>query len=178
VDFYSCFISHSSKDAVIAKQLNDDLRARGIKCWYAPEDLETGAMLRPQFDNSIRLHDRLLLILSASSVASQWVESEVEAALEEERRRAQLPEELRGNPTVLFPIRIDDSIFAVASGWAAVVRRTRHIADFRAWQDRDGYASSLDKLLVDLKVSDEVDAKARTARTRAAAKLGAFAVVG
>jgi hypothetical protein len=126
----------------------------------------------------LRLHDRLLLILSASSVASQWVESEVEAALEEERRRAQLPEELRGNPTVLFSIRIDDSIFEVPSGWAAVVRRTRHIADFRAWLDRGGYTSALDKLLVDLKVSDDVDAKARTARSRAAARLRVHAIEG
>src|ERR1035438_8414993 len=51
-DFYSCFISHSSLDATFAKQLNDDLRSRQIKCWYAPEDLRSGDAFRSQIDKS------------------------------------------------------------------------------------------------------------------------------
>ncbi len=170
-DFYSCFISHSSEDAAIVRKLNDDLVAAQIKSWYAPRDLKAGDVLRPKIDTTIRLHDRLLLVLSASSIASPWVESEVEAALEEERRRGELPEELRGNPTVLFPIRIDDSIFEIQSGWPALIKRTRHIADFRSWQDRTAYQNALDRLIQDLTISDEVDAKARAARRRAAARI-------
>jgi hypothetical protein len=172
-EFYSCFISHSSRDAAIAKKINADLRKRGIKCWYAPEDLKTGAPLRSEIDKSIRLQDRLLVILSESSVASPWVEAEVEAALEEERRRSTVQEKLRGNPIVLFPIRIDDSIFTVDNGWAAAIRRTRNIGDFCSWQESQSYQVALKRLIGDLAVSDQVDAKARAARRKAAAGLTA-----
>jgi hypothetical protein len=149
------------------------LRKRGIKCWYAPEDLKTGAPLRSEIDKSIRLQDRLLVILSESSVASPWVEAEVEAALEEERRRSTVQEKLRGNPIVLFPIRIDDSIFTVDNGWAAAIRRTRNIGDFCSWQESQSYQVALKRLIGDLAVSDQVDAKARAARRKAAAGLTA-----
>src|SRR5205823_9039126 len=42
------------------------------------------------------------LVLSASSMVSDWVEQEVERALERERREKK---------DVLFPLRIDDSVF-------------------------------------------------------------------
>ena len=35
--------------------------------------------------------------------------------------------------------------------WAASLRRTRHIGDFRAWEDHDQYQKSFDRLLRDLK---------------------------
>jgi hypothetical protein len=35
--------------------------------------------------------------------------------------------------------------------WAASLRRTRHIGDFRAWKDHDQYQKSFDRLLRDLK---------------------------
>jgi len=49
-------------------------------------------------DQNIRIHDKLLLILSENSVNSQWVEQEVESTLEKERQESHL---------VLFPIRLD-----------------------------------------------------------------------
>jgi TIR domain len=51
-------------------------------------------------DEAIRLRDKLLLILSEASIASDWVEDEVSKAHAEERERG---------TTMLFPIRIDDS---------------------------------------------------------------------
>jgi hypothetical protein len=35
--------------------------------------------------------------------------------------------------------------------WAASLRRTRHIGDFRAWKDHDPYEKSFECLLRDLK---------------------------
>jgi hypothetical protein len=172
VEFYSCFVSHSSADTAIAQKINDDLRTNGIKSWYAPEDLKIGDVFRLRIDESIRLHDKLLLILSHSSVNSRWVQSEVEAAFEEERRRSdKLPAAVRGNVTLLFPIRIDDTILQVETGWAAEVRRTRHIGDFRNWADPNRYAASLKKLLRDLAASDELDEQARIARRGLADRL-------
>jgi hypothetical protein len=69
---------------------------------------------------TIRLHDKVLLVLSEHSVNSSWVRSEVENALErEERHRAQ----------VLFPVRLDDAIKNADQAWAADIRRQRQIGD-------------------------------------------------
>jgi hypothetical protein len=38
--------------------------------------------------------------------------------------------------------------------WAADIRRTRHIGDFRKWKDHDCFQKSLDRLLRDLKAED------------------------
>ncbi|MGD0222243.1 MAG: hypothetical protein ABSF71_07885 [Terriglobia bacterium] len=35
--------------------------------------------------------------------------------------------------------------------WAASLRRTRHIGDFRTWKDHDQYQKSFERLLRDLK---------------------------
>lgn len=160
VEFYSCFVSHSSHDAAIAKRINDDLRKNGVNSWYAPEDLKIGDRFRLQIDESIKLHDKLLLILSGSSVRSTWVESEVEAALEHERHRLlDIPENEGRSRTILFPICIDDAVFEASSGWAAEVRRTRHIGDFRNWLEPNRYDAALKRLLRDLAASDKVKGK-------------------
>jgi hypothetical protein len=39
-----------------------------------------------------------------------------------------------------------------AAAWAAHLRRSRHIGDFRAWKDHDAYQRTLERLLRDLRV--------------------------
>lgn len=143
--YYSCFFSYSSKDKTFANKLHADLQDRGVEEWFAPEDLPIGARTRVALDESILEHHKLLLILSQYSVASDWVEQEVETALEKERDT---------NSLVLFPIRIDDAVMALKTGWAAHVRRTRHIGDFRNWKDHKEYQKAMGKLLRDLKAGN------------------------
>lgn len=145
IQFYSCFISYSSKDHPFAERLYADLQNKGVRCWFAPEDMKIGDKIRDRIDESIRLHDKLLLILAEHSVSSQWVGNEVEAAFERERRE---------NRTVLFPIRIDDAVSESKTGWAAAIRRTRHIGDFTCWKRHDSYQKAFDRLLRDLKAED------------------------
>jgi len=142
IDFYSCFISYSSGDDAFATRLYDSLQGRHIRTWFAPEDMKTGDRMRDTIDRSIRLHDKLLLVLSERSIASHWVEHEVESALERER------EEER---ELLFPVRIDDSVFQTEEGWAGLIRRTRHIGDFRFWKDHDHFETAFDRLVRDLR---------------------------
>ncbi len=142
LDYYTCFISYSSQDEVFAKRLYADLQNKGVRCWFAPEDLKIGAKLRPNIDESIRLYDKLLLVLSEYSVSSQWVEQEVETALEKERKE---------NRTVLFPIRLDRTVMDIEGGWPALIRNTRNIGDFTRWKRHDAYQKALDRLLRDLK---------------------------
>ena len=145
VEFYSCFISYTSKDDPFATDLHTKLQAKGIRCWFAPEDLRIGDRFQEQIEESIRLYDKLLLVLSENSVNSPWVEREVQAAFEKEQRQGS---------TVLFPVRLDDAVMDCSRAWAADIRRTRHIGDFRRWKDHDSFQKSLDRLLRDLKSQD------------------------
>ena len=122
--------------------LHADLQQKGVRCWFAPEDLKIGDKFRMRIDESIRVYDKLMVILSENSIRSPWVEEEVEAALEKKRKQDKL---------VLFPIRLDDAVMETEQAWASNLRRTRHIGDFRAWKDHDRYQKSFDRLLRDLK---------------------------
>jgi len=141
IKFYSCFISHSSKDQAFAKRLHADLQSEGVRCWFAPEDMKIGDKIRPTLDESIRRHDKLLLVLSKYSVASQWVEQEVETALARERKEGR---------TMLFPIRLDNAVMEIESGWPTLIQNTRHIGDFRHWKNYGEYQKTFNRLLHDL----------------------------
>jgi TIR domain-containing protein len=69
IEYYTCFISYSSHDQEFAERLYADLQSKGVCCWFAPEDMQIGDKFRQRIDESIPLHDKLLLILSAYSVA-------------------------------------------------------------------------------------------------------------
>lgn len=142
---YSCFISYSSKDQEFASLLHKNLENKGIRCWYAPHDLRIGSKIRPTLDEQIQVHDKLLLILSSNSINSDWVEQEVETALARER-------ENKG--TVLFPIRIDDDIMKVRSGWPSLIKNTRHIGDFLNWKKDDTFQRAFYKLLSDIQSNE------------------------
>jgi TIR domain/Pentapeptide repeats (8 copies) len=143
--FYSCFISYASRDQGFAERLYADLQNKGVRCWYAPEDMKIGDEFRSRIDASIHLYDRLLLILSEHSIKSRWVQKEVETAFEKEEK---------DNRLVLFPLRLDDAIMGVTVGWAADIRRQRHIGDFTEWKEHDAYQKAFDRLLRDLKAAE------------------------
>jgi hypothetical protein len=144
IQFYTCFVSYSSKDDQFARRLHADLKDNNVRCWFAPEDLRIGDRFRNRIDEAILVHEKLLLVLSKYSVGSDWVEKEVETAMEKERRRGE---------AVLFPIRIDDAVMDAQVGWAADTRRTRHIGDFVNWKNHDEYRRAFERLLADLKAA-------------------------
>ncbi len=139
--FYSCFISCSSEDREFTERLHADLQNNGIRCWIYFEDLRTGERQWDAIYKAIEEHDKLLLVFSAASVESEWVEDEVNAAFAKERERGE---------TVLFPIRIDDAVMTTKEPWAAKIRNSRHIGDFTCWSDHGAYEKALERLLRDL----------------------------
>ncbi len=143
IKYNSCFISYSSEDDPFAHKLYDDLQNNGVRCWFAPEDMKIGDKIRHRIDESIRLQDKLLLILSGSSIESVWVESEVERAFALERKRKR---------PVLFPIRVDDAVMKTDVAWASEIKEMRHIGDFCNWQDNAAYRAGFERLLKDLQV--------------------------
>lgn len=142
IQFYSCFISYSTRNAEFVNRLYADLQVNGVRCWFAPEDLKIGDRFRQRIDDAIRLHDKLLIVLSENSVRSAWVREEVEACLERENRE---------NRLVLFPIRLDNAVMETTEAWAASIRRQRHMGDFHAWKDHDAYQNGLQRLMRNLK---------------------------
>ena len=143
IQFYSCFISYSSKDQEFAERLYADLQAKGVRCWFAPHDMKIGAKILDAIDEAIRLRDKVLLVLSEGAIASDWVEGEVTRALDEERQRKR---------PLLFPVRIDDSVLDTKEAWARVLRGQRNIGDFTRWKEHDAYQKGLGRLLRDLTV--------------------------
>ena len=143
IDFYSCFISYSSQDQAFAERLFADLQAKGVRCWFAPHHMRIGDEIRSRIDESIRVFDKLLLLLSEHSIRSWWVKKEVETAFDKEQQH---------NKLVLFPIKLDDTIMQTPQAWAADIRRMRHIGDFVNWKHHDFYRKAFDRLLRDLKI--------------------------
>jgi uncharacterized protein YjbI with pentapeptide repeats len=134
--YYSCFLSYSHKDEEFARRLHADLQELGIRTWFAPHDLQVGSRIWDQLDAAIRIHDKLVLILSHESTSSRWVQSEVEKAIHTERETQR---------TVIFPIRLDDSISQLSEPWAEALKQ-RFILDFSSWRNEQLYMASLSRL--------------------------------
>lgn len=154
--FYSLFISYSSMDKNFAEKLHDDLQSSGIRCWFAPHDIQSGRKIYEQIDTAIKYHDRLLLILSHDSMNSEWVKTEIANA------RAKESEQKR---QVLFPIRLVD--FETIRKWKCfdadtgkdTAREIREyfIPDFSNWQDEYAYQEVFSLLVRDLKTSQDAE---------------------
>ncbi|HEY4932935.1 MAG TPA: toll/interleukin-1 receptor domain-containing protein [Terriglobales bacterium] len=143
-------ISYSTRDQDFAERLHADLQAKGVRCWFATHDIHGGRKIHEQIDEAIRLHDRLLLILSEHSMSSEWVKTEIAKA----RKR-----ETKEGKRVLFPVRLvgferlrDWECFDSDTGKdSAREVREYFIPDFSNWKDHDSYQAGLVRLISDLK---------------------------
>jgi len=150
IEFYSCFISHSTKDQAFADRLYADLQNNNVRCWFARHDVRAGKKIHEQIHEAIRLYDKLLLILSSASMQSEWVQTEIAKA----RKR-----EIRDKRRVLFPIRIVP--FETLREWecfdadtgkdSAREIREYFIPDFSHWKKHDAYQKAFKGLIDDLK---------------------------
>jgi hypothetical protein len=150
IEFFSCFISYSNKDQEFAERLHADLQAKGVRCWFAPEEMKGGRKLHEQIDEAIRLHDKLLLILSEHSMSSNWVKTEIANAREREKREGK---------QLLFPITLVP--FEAIKQWklfdadigmdSAREIREYFIPDFSKWKEHDSYQTAFQRLVKDLK---------------------------
>ena len=149
-DYYSCFISYSTRDQEFADRLYGDLQAKGVRCWFAPHDIQGGRKIHEQIDEAIRVYDKLLLILSDASMNSEWVGTEIANA------RAR---EVQQKRQTLFPISLVPferirtwKLFDADTGIdSAREIREYFVPDFSNWKDHDSYATGFERLLRDLK---------------------------
>ncbi len=150
IQFYSCFISYSTKDKEFAKRLHSKMRDKGLRVWFAPEKMKGGRKVKDQIEQAIHVQDRLLLVLSDASMQSNWVETELRTALAREQKEKR---------QILFPIRI--TAWEAVQAWEcfdadkgkdlAKAVRQYHIPDFSIWKIHDAFEAAFSKLLEDLK---------------------------
>lgn len=76
----SVFISHSKRDNLCAKKIKDRLSAKGIRVWFDEDELKPGDSILSSIENGLKRVDHLVVLLSDSSVRSEWVKVEIEAA--------------------------------------------------------------------------------------------------
>jgi len=127
-----------------------DLQAKGVRCWFAPHDIQGGRKLHEQIDEAIKVYDKLLLILSDASMSSEWVSTEISKARKRERQESRRK---------LFPISL--SPFEAVQDWecfdadagkdSAREIREYFIPDFSNWKNHDSYKQAYERLVRDLK---------------------------
>lgn len=110
--YYSCFISYSSAEEALVTRLYDDLHAHGIRCWKWDHDAASGKSKWGESDRILHRFDRMLLVASKTSLASEEVNKEIEQALKIEALREQKLRagEFRGDPRVLITVRADEAL--------------------------------------------------------------------
>ncbi len=153
IEFQSCFISYSTRDQEFADRLYADLQNKGVRCWFAPHDIQGGKKIHEQIDRAIQMHDRLLLLLSEHSMGSEWVKTEIATAREREAREGR---------QVLFPLALVG--YEAVKAWrcfdadrgkdSAREIREYYVPDFSGWKDHDSYSRVFEKLVRDLKAKE------------------------
>jgi uncharacterized protein YjbI with pentapeptide repeats len=150
VGYYSLFISYSTKDQEFADRLYADLQAKGVRCWFAPHDVQGGRKLHEQIDEAIRLHDKPPTdSVVPHSMESEWVK---DRDLQGTRKR-----EVRDKARVLVPdqpwhhtrqSRDWECFDADAGKDSGREIREYFIPDFSRWKDHDGYTGhAFDRLV-------------------------------
>ena len=150
--YASCFISYAYPDRDFADRLHSDLSAIGVTSWLDTKDLEIGSDLSDAIHKAIQAHDKVLPILSETSLRSSWVRAEIRhgLTLEAERRKS-----------VLFPLRVDDAVFGLAGVSEIEALKRKQIGDFTNWRDPAAYQREFSRLARALAISTAIESEAR-----------------
>jgi len=94
----SIFLSHSSKDKFFVRNLAEHLTNNGIKVWLDEAELNIGDSLTEKIAEAIETTDYVGVVLSHNSINSEWVQKELQIALQKE---------IKGRNVVVLPILIE-----------------------------------------------------------------------
>jgi uncharacterized protein YjbI with pentapeptide repeats len=143
IQINSLFISYSHTDSLFVDEIEKHLDEKGIRFWRDVHDATAGR-LENQIERAIRLNPIVLVVLSADSVKSDWVQHEVRLA----RRQ-----EINTNRDVLCPIALDDRW--KSCHWPDRLREQimeYNILDFSNWNNKDEFRQMFGRLLEGLDV--------------------------
>jgi uncharacterized protein YjbI with pentapeptide repeats len=138
IQINALFISYSRADGPFVDCLEKTLAQNGIRFWRDVHDAAAGR-LEKQIDRAMRLNPTVLLVLSAASVQSDWVEHEARLARELEKELGR---------DVLCPVALDDAWKTCR--WPERLREQimeYNVLDFSAWQDEEFFRRTAGKLI-------------------------------
>lgn len=149
-DYYSCFISYATADEDKVKTIYDALWCAGVSCWFAPENLQAGKKVHEQLFEGIEGHEKLVIVLSESSMNSEWVKTELRKAFKLEQKTGERK---------LFPISLVP--FETLRDWEcfdsdfgkdlAVELREYFIPSFHDIKSHADFSKAIERLVLDLK---------------------------
>jgi hypothetical protein len=159
IQFFSCFISYSSKDKPFAVRLYDALQSKGIRCWLDEKQLLPGHDISRELERGIYLWDKFLLCASKNSLTSRWVENEIKTTLEKERS---LRKERGKSVHKLIPLNLDGYMFTGQwdLGVLATEIKSRVAADFQGWEtDKQDFDIQVDRVIKALRADQGAGGK-------------------
>jgi uncharacterized protein YjbI with pentapeptide repeats len=136
------FISYSSTDSEFVDRIVSELDKRGVRVWLDKRDLVSGR-IEKQLDDAIQ-SSNVLLVLSAASVESDWVQFEARKARDIEKKRGR---------DALCPIALDESW--KHSAWPERLKQQIEeyvILDFSGWQNDSRLSEQTNKLVSGLRI--------------------------
>ena len=80
----SVFLSHSSKDKFFVRELAERLRNNGVNAWIDEAEISIGDSLTEKIGSAIQDADFVCVVLSYNSINSNWVQKELQVALNKE----------------------------------------------------------------------------------------------
>ena len=75
------FISHSTKNASLARRLAADLESNGVEVWIAPRSIEPGSLWPEEISKGLESCTHFVLLLTPAAVKSKWVRQEMDTAM-------------------------------------------------------------------------------------------------
>jgi hypothetical protein len=76
----SVFISYSSKDHALVRELRQALQGSQIVTWVDSERLTAGEVLKPEINANIEKATHFLAVLTLEALQSDWVQHEIDQA--------------------------------------------------------------------------------------------------
>lgn len=80
----SVFLSHTAADKPFVRKLAGDLDNHGVKYWLDEAEIKVGESLIEKIREALDEVDYVAVILSPNSIASPWVQREVDVAMNQE----------------------------------------------------------------------------------------------
>ncbi|MEI8225852.1 MAG: toll/interleukin-1 receptor domain-containing protein [Bacteroidota bacterium] len=82
------FISHSSTDKRFVRTLKDDLNENNIETWFDEDELDIGDSLADKLEIALDQSSHFLIILSPTSINSEWVNFEIQKAIKNKTNKS------------------------------------------------------------------------------------------
>lgn len=95
---FSIFVSHSSGDQHLAEKVANAIRAVDFPVWYSDWEIGPGDSVLPKINAALERHDTLIILLSPRSLASKWVQKELNSSL---------VAQLNGEDILIIPVIVE-----------------------------------------------------------------------